>query len=746
MKKLFVACAALALVACTPERSTTLHDNTYFTLEQSNGPTLGYAEGMMLIEQNHRLFKDMNRDGVVNPYEDWRLSTDERARDLASRLTIEDIAGLMLYSSHQPIRSEEITEQQMDFLVASNLRHVLVTSVESPAVAARWSNNVQRLCEGIGCGVPANNSSDPRNYTTADGEYNAGSGGDISHWPREIGLGATFDMDLIRQHGEVASAEYRALGITTALSPQIDIATEPRWRRFYGTFSEDPALNTAIAEAYCDAFQTTTGSKTGWGLQSVNAMVKHWPGGGSGEGGRDAHFCFGKYAVYPGGGFALHIKPFVEGAFRLGGKTRCASAVMPYYTVSYGIAPGEHASVGNNYNKYIITQLLRGEYQYRGVICTDWGVTHDNPVVGLHSGKPWGVETLSVNERHLAALEAGVDQFGGNDDIVPVLAAYQLWVEKYGEESARQRFEESAVRLLTNIFNCGLFENPYVDPAVATEVVGCADYMTAGYEAQLKSIVMLKNHNQVIAESTPNTDCRKKVYVPVRHYPASRRFFGGFDEEHWAMPVDTALLARYYDIVDRPEDADLSICFILSPEGDFGYDMDDLAKGGNGYVPISLQYDDYTATTAREHSIASGDPKETGDRSYRGKSTRTYNRDDMLMVQETYRRSGGRPVVCVVETARPFVMHEIEPYADAILLTFGVTNQAVLDIISGKAEPYALLPFQMPRDMATVEANMEDLPGDMQCYEDADAHTYDFAYGLNWSGVINDTRTQRFKR
>lgn len=90
-----------------------------------------------------------------------------------------------------------------------------------------------------------------------------------------------------------------------------------------------------MARAYCDGIQTTEDSADGWGLRSVNAMVKHWPGGGTGEGGRDAHYCYGKYAVYPGGHFAEHLLPFTEGAFRLKGKTKQASAVMPYYTISY---------------------------------------------------------------------------------------------------------------------------------------------------------------------------------------------------------------------------------------------------------------------------------------------------------------------------------------------------------------------------------------------------------------------------
>ena len=157
-------------------------------------------------------------------------------------------------------------------------------------------------------------------------------------WPESIGLAATFDPALVLKFGNTAAQEYRALGIATALSPQVDLATEPRWSRFNGTFGENPKLAADMARAYVDGFQTSTGSseiKDGWGYHSVNAMVKHWPGGGPEESGRDAHFAYGKFAVYPGNNFQTQLTPFIDGAFKLDGKTKKAASVMPYYTISY---------------------------------------------------------------------------------------------------------------------------------------------------------------------------------------------------------------------------------------------------------------------------------------------------------------------------------------------------------------------------------------------------------------------------
>ena len=739
-RPVLLATFLLALSACGPKWEAVQADG-YQKIEQRGGATLGVVSAPIL-EQNGYAFKDLNRNGALDPYEDWRKPADVRARDLAAQLSIEEIAGLMLYSSHQAVPSPEVTEGQQKFLAEDNLRHVLVTTVASPEVAARWNNNVQAFVEERGHGIPANNSSDPRNETAVTAEYNAGAGGQISLWPTPLGLAATFDPDLVRTFGDIASKEYRALGIATALSPQIDLATEPRWNRFVGTFGEDPDLDVDMARAYVDGFQTTEGARNGWGAESVNAMVKHWPSGGPEEGGRDAHFNYGKYAVYPGNDFADHLRAFVEGAFQLDGKTGSATAVMPYYTISTGIDPsGKNA--GNSYSQYIIGTLLRDQYKFDGVVCTDWGITHDNARIESFDGKCWGMETLSVAERHFAVIQAGVDQFGGNNDKGPILEAYRMWCDAYGEESARARFEQSAVRLLMNIFRTGLFENPYVDPAAATALVGNPDFMQQGYDAQLKSVVMLKNHENVLPLA------KKKVYVPKRHFPAFAGRFGifGAHPDYWDWPIDRKLVEQYYEWVDTPTEADFALVMIQEPYSGVGYDVKDREKGGNGYVPISLQYLPYTASYARAESLGGGDPKEDfTNRSYRGKTVTTDNVDDLNCVINTRKVMGDKPVVVVVSATRPFVPAEFEPYADAILTAFGVQHQAILDLVSGAAEPSGLLPMQLPEDMRTVEEQCEDVPHDMRCYQDADGHRYDFAFGLNWNGVINDARTGKYRK
>ncbi|MBC6144664.1 glycoside hydrolase family 3 protein [Listeria welshimeri] len=737
------------------KKYTITDKDTFLLIDNEDGATLGLAKnsGVEILEVDGYAFKDLNKNGKLDPYEDWRLPMEERIRNLVALLQIEEIAGLMLYSGHQSVATtgrfaqmfagtydgltlqenehakiSDISDQQKKFLKEDRLRHVLLTAVENTEAAVTWNNYMQAFVESLDYGIPINMSSDPRHTSDASTEFNAGAGGDISKWPESLGLAATFNPKLVKQFGEIAAKEYRALGITTALSPQVDIATEPRWMRFKGTFGEDSVLSADMAKAYCEGFQN---SEAGWGSESVNAMVKHWPGGGSGEAGRDAHYAYGKYAVYPGNNFEEHLKPFVDGAFKLD-KTNAASAVMPYYTISYNQTP---SNVGNGFNRYLIQDLLRNKYKYDGVVCTDWNITHDNYSMSQFiSGKSWGVEELSVEERHYLAILAGVDQFGGNNELAPVLAAYEMGKEAFGEKFIRERFEMSAHRLLRNIFQTGLFENPYLDFKTSEKICGNPEFMAAGFEAQKKSIVLLKNKQQVL----PLTK-KLKVYIPERTRPVTFDWFGKEIAAKSEFPVDKKIVNKFYDLVDNPDEADFGLVFIESPQS-VPYTEKD------GYLPISLQYRPYHAKLARAKSIAGGDPLEkTINRSYKDKTNTTTNEADLDAVLSTKEQMGEKPVIVCLDCTNPTVVAEFEPYIDGLLVHFSSTTQALLTLICGETEPSGLLPFQMPLNMDVVETQKEDIAHDMIPYIDELGNSYDFAYGLNFSGVIKDERVIHYK-
>ncbi|RYE24419.1 MAG: hypothetical protein EOP42_22315, partial [Sphingobacteriaceae bacterium] len=386
--------------------------------------------------------------------------------------------------------------------------------------------------------------------------------------------------------------------------------------------------------------------------------------------------------------------------------------------------------------------LLRNKYHYDGVVCTDWGVTADEGAKpNVFAGKSWGMETKTVAERHYKILMAGVDQFGGNNLAAPILEAYTMGVKEHGEAFMRARFEQSAVRLLKNIFRVGLFENPYLDVENTKQTVGKPEFMTAGYQAQLKSIVLLKNNANILPIKTAST-----VYLPKKYTPSLKGFFGPPSKEKFEDAISPALAKKYLKTTDDPAKADYAIVFVSNPNSGSGYNSEDVAKNGNGYVPVSLQYGAYTASKARAQSIAAGDPAEPGvtNRSYQNKTITALNYQDLKTIKETRLAMKGKPVIVVFALSKPAVPAEFEKDANAIVATFGVQNQAVLDILTGAAEPSALMPFQMPANMETVETQSEDIPHDMVCYTDANGHVYDFGFGMNWKGIISDGRTAKY--
>lgn len=722
--------------------------------QNPGGPTLG-SVSVPVLEVDGLYFKDLARTGKLLPYEDWRLSPEARAKDLASRLSVAQIAGLIMYSSHQMVPAQstgpfigtydgksleesdatptDLTDQQKKFLETDQGRHVLVKGLQDAQIAAGWNNKMQAFAEALPFGLPVNISSDPRHGASSAGaEYKSG-GGQTSKWPEGLGIAATFDPKLCEQYAQVISQEYRAMGIATALSPQVDVGTDPRWMRIADTFGAHPGLVADMGRAYCDGMQSDPEKEGHWGSGSVATMAKHWPGGGPCEAGRDAHYPYGKFAVYPGDCRDAHLEPFLDGVFALKGATEKTASIMPYYTIGWQTDPSG-ANVGNSYSRYIIGDLLREKYGYDGVVCTDWHLTDDpDPKIDSFSSRCFGVEDLTVAERHLRILENGVDQFGGNDDIVPILEAYQIGCKRHGECAMRARFERSAVRLLINSFRCGLFENPYLDAEESQKIVGSEAHCRAGFDAQLKSVVMLKNNGILPVRG------RKKVYIPSRSIGERKSFFRTMLPACQFPGADRKGVEKYYDWAETPEEADFALVCVESPLSD-GYTEE------TGYRPITLQYRPYTATEAREHSIAQGDFRETEhpDRSYRGKTNIPANAHDLELVLSTRAAMTEKPVIVVVRMHNPCVLSELEASADAILVDFGVQQEALLTLISGNAEPSGLLPVQLPASMETVERHCEDRPLDLEPYVDSCGNAYDFGFGLNWAGPIRDGRADGY--
>ena len=763
----------------------------YLVTNPNDGATLSYSKdgGVELLEVEEDgtvyAFKDMNKNGTLEDWEDWRNDYDARALSVSADLSKEQIAGLMLFSSHVFTLEGGITEDQKTFLKDDELRNVLNAAGNDVEQAVTWNNQMQAYVESIAEPgkpiIPVNISSDPRNTANEGDQKDAA---DISRWPSNLGLAATFDPETTKQFADMAAQEYRAMGITTALGPQIDVATEPRWMRVSGTFGEDAGLTTEMTRAYGDGSQSTwaDGEDQGWGMQSVVVMTKHFPGDGSGEAGRESHTEAGKYAIFPGNNFESEVSAFIDGGLHLAGKTGQSASFMTDYSVLLG-ADGEALTgerVATAYNKPLIDKI-RVENNYEGVLCTDWGVTGDY-VPGTYMdlagfGMSYGVEDLSVGERHYRVLQSGMDMFGGNNDKGPVLEAYDLWKADHEagkvDISADERFAQTGYRVVRLIMQTGIFEHPFLDMDTSKATIASADKVEAGYQAQLDSIVLLKNAGGVIKAADVEKDYQEMVVYIPQTFDSGSIFHSPFGptEDTFGPSMNIDIAKTYFkEVVTDTEvkDADGNITGYEAPDLS-GVDMvivgmrspnNGTAFSRAGYnadlkwYPLSLQYRPYTADgpNVRKESI-SGDILEDGskqNRSYFGETSiisNEYDLDACLNAIEAVEASGKDiPVVVALKATTPIIPAEFEGQVDAIVVGFSTSDQALFDMILGKQDFKGLLPIQFPKDMDTVEKQLEDVGRDMDPYVDADGNSYDFAYGLNYAGVIQDARVEAYSK
>lgn len=476
-------------------------------------------------------FRDLNKNGRLDPYEDPRRPIEERVEDLLSQMTLEEKAGMLFQQAIALNPDGALVEGEAlgrpmsttHMVFTQSMNHFNVLRGTRPGLMAQWYNRLQALAASTRLGIPVTISSDPR-HAFSDNPATGFLAGAFSQWPEQLGLAATRDPALVEEFGDIARQEYLAVGIRLALHPMADLATEPRWARNNGTFGEEAELAALMTAAYIRGFQGKS-----LGPHSVACMTKHFPGGGPQQDGEDPHFPYGREQVYPGDNFRYHLIPF-EAAFAAG-----TAQIMPYYGMPIG-TPLEEVAFG--FNKQVISGLLREKYGFEGVVCTDWGLLTDSVREGkLLPARAWGVEHLSRPQRIKKALDAGVDQFGGEscpEEIVELVRSSQV---------PESRLDQSVRRLLRDKFRLGLFDNPAVDPVAADQIVGNSRFQERGAWAQRTSIVLLKNDHVAGAPCLPLSG-RPKIYV-----------------ENIAPDV----AGEYGQVVAAVEDADVAILRLQAP-------------------------------------------------------------------------------------------------------------------------------------------------------------------------------------
>lgn len=592
----------------------------------------------LIIQVDGLKFRDLNKNGQLDVYEDYRQPIEARIADLLGQMTLEEKVGMLFQPMIACTDDGDLVEQKPTLMsalptsalvVGRQIKHFNIISSVPPEAMAHWYNRLQKMAERTRLGIPVTVSSDPRHSRHGNIGAAIGTGG-FSQWPDPVGLAATRDPELVREFGDIARQEYLATGIRTALHPMADLATEPRWARISGTFGEDAELVAQMTVAYIRGFQ---GEKLN--DKSVSCMIKHFPGGGPQKDGLDPHFPYGREQVYPGNNFDYHLIPF-ERAFA---ETDVAQ-VMPYY----GIPVDQTKEfVGMAFNKAIITGLLREKYGFDGVICSDWMICETTKRFGflkVMDSPSWGVEHLSPPARFRKALEAGIDQFGGQYQTHRILELVET-----GQVS-EARIDESVRRLLRLKFQLGLFDNPYIDEEQAATICGNAEFRAKGALAQRKSVVLLKND---LADEHP--------ILPLQGRP-----------KVYTEDVDAEAIRRYADLVATPQEADVAILRLQTP----------YRPMGKGFLERIFHQGDLDFKDAEKARI--------------------------LGICDTV------PTVVDIYLERGAVIPEIAARCAALLATFNVADDAVLDVIFGAFNPTGKLPFEMPGSMDAVRAQFSDVP------------------------------------
>lgn len=635
--------------------------------QRNTQPILGHRSAKILTKDGLS-FKDLNRNGQLDKYEDWRLSAKTRSEDLLAKMSVEEKVGFMLISTTRlkndwsfqaPKNREPITSDfnEEDLVATDNmftrkplpipvmsaagttkavtqfhLRHFIFRANVSARMTAEWANKLQALCESDGLGIPAIIASNPRNHVTNTAAIGTSVGKTaFSLWPGELGLSAMRDLKLVREFADIARQEWLSTGLRKGYMYMADLATEPRWQRIEGTFGEDAEWVGKMIKEIVLGFQGPRLNKN-----SVALTIKHFPGGGAGKNGQDPHFDWGKEEVFPGGMFNNNLIPF-KAAIKAG-----TSAIMPYYSMPLDT---KYEKIAYAYNSGVIKGLLRGELGFRGIVNSDTG-----PIEMM----PWGAENLSITERYKKTMEAGVNLYAGTADPAKLLETVNSKMVDI------KLVNESVLRLLMEKFELGLFENPYVDENKAEQIAGNASFQERANLAQRKSIVLLRNENRSLPLKA-KTKVYFETYLKKSANDTSKP--NVFLKNEQTYPVE---------FVGSPDAADVIVLWIIPGSKSL------FASDGS---PLELSLSKCAVD-----------------------------------VNYINRLSASKPTVLAINYTNPWVIDEIfnnttMPRIKGVLATFGTSSDALLDVITGKFNPSGKMPFSTPISAEAVKNQKEDLPG-----------------------------------
>lgn len=708
------------------------------------------ARAKTVLNLNGLQFKDLNGSGQLEPYEDWRLSVDERANDLVGRMTLEEKTGLMMIQTLNAGFGGAVEEPAFDYINNQKMSRFilrnLVTPNPVPATGgfsgqpvtplemATWTNKIQELCEGTRLGIPALFKSNARNHIDPDARAGINeAAGAFTAFPKEAGLAAaalgTGDMSPIKNFTQVMGAEWKAIGLRGMYGYMADLSTEPRWYRVHETFTEDADLNANIMRTLVENLQGPT-VKDGTSVTRDTAValtMKHFPGGGPQELGLDPHYSHGKEQVYPGNNFAYHLKPF-KAAIDAG-----VSSIMPYYgaPVNLTYEGVKYDQVGFAFSRQIVTDLLRGQLGFQGYVNSDTGIIND---------RAWGLETRTVPERVAAAINGGTETLSGfsvNQTIIDLVNNGLV---------SEARVNEAARRLLKEQFQLGLFEDPYVDETKATGIIGSDANRATALDIQRKSVVLLQNQDLAGGVKALPLRAGANVYIMGDFTKANVEKYG------YTVTDGNALANGVRPVASGHDYALISVTALVKRSVAGTYKSNDPATGLNSehLKPVKAEQP-YNRTYGAEDRCVVTDayadtdkaclddglrfggvfPWEANNLSFTtmAASQSWEIKPSLADIQAVMNEVGPQNTILHIYFRHPFVLDEASGLrnAGAIVAGFGVSDTALLDVLSGRVKPQGKMPFALANNLQAVIDNQADVPG----YPQKDT-LYPFGFGLTY--------------
>lgn len=642
----------------------------------------------------------------ILPYRDVRLPIAERVRDLLARMTdAEKVAQLQAVhwertrlddpttGAFSPSRARQVMPLGIGEVTRPGDKH-------GPAAALALANAIQRfLVEETRLGIPALLHEEGLHGFVAEG---------ATSFPQAIALAATFDPALVEEVFGVAARQMRARGVGQVLAPVLDVVRDPRWGRGEETYGEDPYLVSRMGVAAIVGFQgRRSSSDAPIDATHVVATAKHLTGHGQPEGGRNtAPASLGPHALRE-----VFLPPF-EAAVRQAG----VQSVMASYNEVDGVP--SHA------NPWLLTQLLRGEWGFPGIVVSDY----------------FGVAELA-RKHHVApdlASAGRVALISGIDCELPEPEAFvSLLADLNAGRVARSAIDEAVARMLRTKFLLGLFEHATVD-ATTPEPERASD-RTLARRAADEAIVLLKNEGGLLPVDAAKL--RRFHTIAVIGPNADRCRLGGYSgsPDHVVSVLD-GIAAR---LGDRARVLHAQGCGLT--EGNRGWNDDrvELAPPAQDEARIAealalARAADLVVLVLGQNEQLSREawsPTHLGDRSSL----------DLVGAQTQLARAvlgTGRPTVVVLIHGGPLTIPELARTAPAILDGFYLgeeTGNAVADVLFGEVSPAGRLPISIPRSVGSVPVNYDHKPSSDRAYLfEEPGPLWPFGHGLSYTRFAYD--------